>query len=215
MRHDINLIPKRSSVISAKTMFFIILITISGIIITGLYGLYLPLKTKNELKNLIKEKQEELLLYGGVYETFNTLTDQINSIITIKAAFEALKINNLKMTQILQDFQDNIPKNMVIQNISYSNSNGELLMEGLSPTYKEIAQYIVKLRQLDYILDVGFTSAELEKDEMNADSSKVTDSEADVAMHKFKIIVSLKTSGSITSATGLPESNTTDEKGGQ
>jgi Tfp pilus assembly protein PilN len=215
MRHDINLIPKRSRVISAKMMFLIILITISGIIITGLYGLYLPLKTKNELKNLIKEKQAELLLYDSVEENFKTLTDEINSIITIKAAFEALKINNLKMTQIFQDFQDNIPKNIVIENISYSNLNGELLMEGFSPAYKEIAQYIVKLRQLDYILDVGFTSAELEMDEMNADTGIETDSKADAAMHKFKLKVSLKTSGTITSVTDLPESNTTDKKGGQ
>lgn len=208
MRNDINLIPKRNRIISAKMMSLILAISVGGIILMLFYGLLQPLKEKNEMKNIIAQKQEELLLYNSVEDTFITLTEQINKIKTMNSAFETLKSNTLKMTQIFQDFQKNIPEDITIQTISYSNSNGELLMEGVSPTYKNIAQYIVKLRQLDDILGVVFTSAELENPE-------VSNGDKGMTMHKFSIKVSLKTNNSTIAVPDLQEGDISDKKEGE
>lgn len=81
-------------------------------------------------------------------------------------------------------------------------------MEGVSPTYKNIAQYIVKLRQLDDILGVVFTSAELENPE-------ASNGDKDMTMHKFSIKVTLKTNNSTIAVPDLQEGDISDKKEGE
>jgi hypothetical protein len=215
---------KRNRIISAKMLFLIIIFSLSGSILMGFCGLYLPLKEKNDLKKRIGQKQEELSSYGSVEDRYIALSAQFSKITAINSAFKALKSNNLKMTQIFQDLQENIPGDIIIQNISYSNMKGELTIDGLSRNYKNIAQYIVKLRQLDYILDVGFTSVVLESPE--AETNTVTDAGTDIVtesgngnkdmpMQKFSIKISLKNKNSSITVTNLQEDTISDEKGGE
>lgn len=213
MRNDINLIPKRNNIISAQMMFLVLLVSMGSFILMGYYGLYLPLNEKKELNDKIKQSQEELLLYSDVEETYISLLDQINNLNNINTVFELIKSNSLKMTQIFKDFQKNIPKDIVINKISYT--NGELLMEGLSPTYKELAQYIVNLRKLDYVLNVGFTSAEYKTPVVDQNNGTVASNGDEDNMYLFNITVSLKTYIPPTVEPTSQDGDTTDEKGGE
>lgn len=210
MRNDINLIPKRNSIISAKMMFMVLVISMSGLILMGYFGLFLPLNEKRELKSTIKENEEELLLYSNVDATYAATLEQVENLVGLKTVFEALKNDNLKMTQTIKDLQENIPKNIIVNKIDYK--DGELLMEGLSPTNKEIAQYIVKLRQLDYVLKVDFTSAEVD---VSLDNGTDTGNKKEDMMYLFKITVSLKTYNVPVVDQSLQEGDTTEEKGGE
>ena len=207
MRNDINLIPKINGFVSTKTMIIVILASMCSFLMMGFCGVFLPLWEKNELNNKIMQKQEKLLLYSNVEVTYITLLDKINKLNNLNTVFESLKSNQNKMTEIFKDFQENIPDNITIHNISYSNE--VLLMDGVSPSYKEIASYIVNLRKLEYVKNVGFTSAEY-KMPVNTDTGNGDED----SMYQFNISVSLKTNNPPTPEQTLQQGEITDENGG-
>ncbi len=166
MINDINLIPKNSKNASKETMFIFTVAYLCLAVIIVFFGYFIPLHQRNQIKSKIAQKEEKLQQYADIKETYINLTDTLREMQNKVTYFEALK-NSLKMSQVFDDLEANIPRNINIVNLSLA--EGTLTINGVSPSYEEAAQYMVKLRKLDYVNDVSFTNAVLEDDEENSE----------------------------------------------
>ncbi len=178
MINDINLIPKSSKNTSRETLFVILGAYLCFTIVVVFFGYFIPLQQKSSVKHKIAEKEEELKQYADMDDTYIKLTDTISEMENKVTYFEALK-NSLKMSKVFNDLEENIPREINISNMSLA--EGILTIAGVSPSYKEVAQYMVKIRGVDYVKDVTFSSAVLEDDE--EDSNK--------KLYDFNIYVNL------------------------
>jgi len=161
MIYDINLIPKSYRKISREALFVITLGFVCCVALTTFFGIYVPLQEKKELSSLIKEKESELLSFTDMEVEYILLLNQVDEISNSALTLESIKNSNLKMTQTLHDLEESIPKNIKIKGITLV--DGILMIEGSSPTYKEISQFIVKIRNMEDVLGVTFTNATAEE----------------------------------------------------
>lgn len=201
MIYDINLLPKRKKRVSGKTIFMISFVCICCAIVLAFCGVYLPLHTKSDLNNKIKDQQEELQSYTANDVYYMELTQQLKNVNQMITAFDELKNNRIQGTEILNRIEECIPKNIVIESLTMDHSL--LTIEALSPSYKEMAQFVVKAREIEKVLDVKFTNANLEAD--------TTEEAGDEELHRFQMFLSLDVRDLITD---LQSEQTTEVKNG-
>lgn len=188
MIYDINLLPKRKNKVSGKTLFTIFSFIILGIGVLAFFGIYLPLNMKNQLSDKIKRQQRELQTYTANDVQFIELTEQINNLKQMISALDELKNNRFQGTKILDSIEESIPKNIVVESISLESNL--LTLEALSPSYREIAQFVVKAREIEKVLDVKFTNAYLQPDTEEQAGNK--------ELYRFQIFITLDAQDLIT-----------------
>jgi len=182
MIYDINLIPKSYRKISREALFVITLGFVCCVALTTFFGIYVPLQEKKELSSLIKEEESELLSFTDMEVEYIHLLNQVDEISNSALTLETIKNSNLKMTQTLHDLEESIPKNIKVKGITLG--DGILMIEGSSPTYREISQFIVKIRNMEDVLGVTFT---------NATAEEKLEDEDEGELHNFNMNVVLNT----------------------
>ncbi len=180
MINDINLIPKGSKKEARKEMLSYAFVYLWLVVVLVFAGYLIPLLQKSQTASRIAEKEYELQKYRDTDESYIQLTNTLADMKDRVAYFELLR-NSLKMSQIFKDMETNIPQGINISNMSLI--EGTLNISGDSPSYKEVAQFIVKLRGLDYVNNINFSNAALEDEEENADE-----------LYNFNMIVTLNIS---------------------
>ncbi len=169
MINDINLIPKSSKSESKKTILTMAVMYLCFALVVVFLGYFVPLQQRSSIKSKIAQKEEDLKKYANMNETYNNVSDTISELQDQIIYFEALK-NSLKMSKIFDGLEENIPSNVYISDMSMA--EGILTLTGVSPSYKEVARYMVKLRGLEYVNDVSFSNAVLEDEETGSNAGK-------------------------------------------
>jgi len=157
MIYDINLIPKAKKNVSSETIFITTTLSLCCIALLIYFGFYLPIQQKYSLSKQISEQENELLSYSDTQEQYSSILNQVNEFIRTDLTLGTLKSSNLKMTKILNEIEKNIPKNVIVKTMTLE--EGLLTIEGNAPSYQNIAQCIVKLRNMENVLGVTFTNA--------------------------------------------------------
>ncbi|MGB8453810.1 MAG: PilN domain-containing protein [Anaerocolumna sp.] len=183
MMNDINLIPKSGKNASKETIIISTVAYVCLFIVIVFLGYFIPLHQKNQIKREIVQKEAELLKYADTEETYQNLTNTISEMQNKITYFDTLK-SSLKMSKILGDLEGNIPSSINIVNMSLA--EGILTINGVSPSYKEVARYMVKLRALDYVKAVSFSSAVLEDDE---ESKELYDFNINIILNMPEIVL--------------------------
>lgn len=168
MRDDLNLVPRKESATLNSSIVDIIMIYILTFLCLILFGVIKPNDKKAEIEKQIAEKEQELQQYATVDEEYEELTEKITEIKNNKKIVEQLT-DKKKFGDILKDIQNIIPDDVVIKNLSYSDDS--LTISATSSDIIDIAQFMVKLRQLDYVQSVKFSSASNKKSENSSDTS--------------------------------------------
>lgn len=174
MVYDINLIPKTRINASQKARFVVISVVLLFAVLLGILGLYLPTRTKLKLIDQIKKQEKELMAYSTVNEEFTTLTATMDDLKRMEGILKQLKDNNLIMTELLADLETCIPNDITIKTLAFD--EGMLTLDGSSPDYEKIAQYIVNIRKLNRVINVTFLSAATDQElteEGTMDDSKI------------------------------------------
>lgn len=168
LRDDLNLVPRKESATLNSSIVDIIMIYILTFLCLILFGVIKPNDKKAEIEKQIAEKEQELQQYATVDEEYEELTEKITEIKNNKKIVEQLT-DKKKFGDILKDIQNIIPDDVVIKNLSYSDDS--LTISATSSDIIDIAQFMVKLRQLDYVQSVKFSSASNKKSENSSDTS--------------------------------------------
>jgi type IV pilus assembly protein PilN len=161
MINDINLIPKSNKKASRATILINTAVYLCFAIVIAFLGYYIPVLHRSQIENQIAQKEYDLQQYADTETTFNDLTKTIHEIQNKITYFDSLK-SSLKMSQIFNDLEKNIPRDVIITSLSLN--EGTLAVNGVSPSYKEIAQYMVKIRGLDYVNGVSLSNADMEEE---------------------------------------------------
>ncbi|MDF2537650.1 MAG: hypothetical protein K0S76_671 [Herbinix sp.] len=175
MIHDINLIPRVKKKASGELTFITITLVLGLMVLTIFYGFYLPMQQKNSLIAQITEQEAELLNYSGTQHLYLDLLNQVQNINNTDEIINTIKASNIEIAKFMRELEVNIPPKVIIKNMSLT--DGILNMEGTAPSYKEIAQYIVNLRNMNSVYKVTLMGAKKE--------------EANEATEAFTIYVSL------------------------
>lgn len=172
MRNDINLLQKKQSSVSRKTLTYILIISIFVIICFSGICVVLPNISKGMIQNNITNKEKELQSYAAVeaeyQEALNNTTEIKEQINTI----DQLKNNTRSFTQIFDDIQVIMPQDITLTKMNYHDDSID--MEGIALEVVNIAQFMVKLRQLEYVQSVKVTSSELDTESEEGYSYKIT-----------------------------------------
>lgn len=179
MIYDINLIPKAKKNPLSTAYLIAFLIFLASSVLIAVFGFYLPFKEKNSLKDLIKEQEREIASSLEEQNTYATLLDQTAAISQTSISLDYLKENNLKMTKLMKDLENNMPEGILCSEMSLE--GGLLIIKGISPTYTEMAAFIVKLRKMENVSQVTFLNAAMEDAADDADEK--------AAMYTFEIDV--------------------------
>lgn len=158
MIYDINLIPKSKVKTTGNTNTLLLLSALAAVVLLGILGFYFPFQQKLALENQITEQKSTLLSYSDTEETFTSLQNSLDEINTTNQMMDTIESNNLKITDMLNDIETNMPKNIVIKAMTLD--AGMLTIEGISPTYTEVADFIVNLRNIENVGSVSFMSAQ-------------------------------------------------------
>lgn len=161
MNHDINLMPKKSK--ASMEMFFIS----SAVLIIIFLGLgylsFFKLIEKSNLEENIRNMEDELLSMAGVEERYNELTEEWEYLNRIDMTFRQIKDGKLMITGVFDEIEQCMSENITITTLSISNRS--ININGTSSNNKEIAQFIVNLRNLDSVSDVQFNNSSNGEDE--------------------------------------------------
>lgn len=158
MIYDINLVPKARKKASGQGMFLTAAVSIFCLVAVLFFGVYKPMKEKNDLKEQIREQEEELASYADVQARHTSLLAEIEAAEQTDKIMQILTDSNLKMTEILDDLEESVPKNITIESISLA--EGLITIKGIAPTYQSMAEYVVNLRKMKNVLNVTFLSAQ-------------------------------------------------------
>lgn len=174
MKADLNLLPKKKSNISTKS---VAIISILGIIVLGLVGyflVYVPNAEKNRISKEIEEKQEELDKYKGLDEELTQLNAEISELNKIISMVDGISSEYVEMTEKLKNIVDAIPVEVFLKNISYSADT--IQMDGEGPDYTDIARFMVNLRNIKDVDKVSLSSVNhfQEEDEDDNEITKYT-----------------------------------------
>lgn len=175
MVYDINLIPKARKSTSQKNRLVWMVVVLLFAVLLSFFGFYLPIQTKLALIDEIGNQEKELLDYSTVNEEYTMLTARLEDIKRTEVMLKQLKDNSLLITDLLTDLEDCIPKDITIQSLALD--EGMITLDGSSPDYEKIAQYIVNIRNIDRVIGVSFLSAatdqEIIDDGTATDDSKI------------------------------------------
>lgn len=153
MKADLNLIPKKEAVISKQTIFIGVLLAAVIFLVVGYFFVYIPEAEKKSILNEMKDKQTEIDSYDGLDEQDAQLTKEITALKKLINAIDELKIKNIKITDRIADIGEIIPVEVMIDSISYS--DGFMNITGTAPDMIQVAQFMVNLRKMDYVLNVS------------------------------------------------------------
>jgi Tfp pilus assembly protein PilN len=214
MIYDINLIPKTKKNTSSNTANISVLIFLLCILVIAVFGFYLPYLKKESLKDQIQDKEDELSSYSGTEDTFLSLMSESVKLNQANTLVEQIKSNKINMTEILSFLNDNTPDDLLVTSFSYE--TGLITIEGEASTYTEIAQFIVKLRNMNKVTAINFTHAEVEEESDVPDQSN-----NNKKINKFTLYVRLdvvdafsviqQTEATKTSVENSPEDTGTEE----
>lgn len=163
MIYDINLVPKNKKNASGKSNFLIVLIGLFTVIILAVFFFLFPLQQKLSLIKQINALENELTAYSEVQTEYSSLVreeDHYNQVLT---ALDSLKGSRRKVTTLLDEIEGGMPKNAVMKSLNLE--DGILTIVSSATSYREMAQFIVKLRSLEGVLDVTFTNATAQEEE--------------------------------------------------
>lgn len=190
MKADLNLIPKKEAIISKQTILIGALVAAFIFLVGGYFLVYIPKAEKDGILKEIKNKQIEIDSYAGLDEQHAQLSNEIAELKKLINAINELKIKNIKITDRIADIGEIIPVEIMLDNISYS--NGLMNITGASPDMIQVAQFMVNLRKMDYVLEVSNSSLKYD-DQGNStvDSEDPEDSEDidDKSGYKFNLSV--------------------------
>lgn len=173
MIYDINLIPKSKVKSSANLNVALLILFVTSAALLVTLGFYLPYQQKLSLKREIRNQEATLLTFTGTQETYSSLQNQIEEVNSTDLLLDTIKSNNLKMTTIFNNVENSIPKDIIISSMSLE--AGMLTLVGTSPSYTEVAGFIVNLRKVDNVAGVAFMSASAESSSEAAGSDNTQD----------------------------------------
>jgi Tfp pilus assembly protein PilN len=170
MIYDINLVPKNKKNTSGKFNFLIMLIGLFTVVVLTVFFFLFPLQQKLSLMNQIQNCENEITAYSEVQTEYSSLViaaDHLNQILT---TLNSLKGSRVKMTALMDDIEGCMPKNATMKSINLE--DGLLTIIGSASTYREMAQFIVNLRNIEGVLSVTFTNATVEEDANGSESKQ-------------------------------------------
>ena len=169
MMYDINLIPQTKKNASGRINSTMIFIGLFCFVVLAVFFFYFPLQQKLSLNKQIQAKEEEITIYANVRGEYDTLSAQSDQLKQIALNLEHLREDKLKLTELINHVEESMPKSITANRIQLE--EGLLTIEGSSSAYKDIAQFMVKMRQLEGVLSVAFMGATANEDLEEGDSN--------------------------------------------
>lgn len=152
MRNDINLIVKRKQLTTPVPIVSVLLATFFVAVFAGYFGYYLPSLEKKLLQEEIATTEEKLNSYGDVDQQYNDALQKVNNLKLIAEAFDNLKNNDIKVSEIIKDFEEKFPESVILK--EFDLNEGVITLNGIASKYDDVARLILKLRELDYVNSV-------------------------------------------------------------
>ena len=185
MKADLNLIPKKEALISKKAIIIGALLTVVIVLVVGYFFVYIPKNEKDSILREIKNKKTEISSYDGLDEKQAELNKEKEELRKLIVAIDELKIKNVKLTNRIADIGKIIPVDVMLNTMSYN--NGVMNITGTSPDMINVAQFMVNLRNMDYVLDVSHSTLSFDNQSSYAEDDE--DDIEDKRSYKFNLTV--------------------------
>lgn len=185
MKADLNLIPKKEALISKKAIIIGALLTVIILLVVGYFFVYIPKNEKDSILREIKNKKTEISSYDGLDEKQAELNKEKEELRKLIVAIDELKIKNVKLTNRIADIGKIIPVDVMLNTMSYN--NGVMNITGTSPDMIKISQFMVNLRNMDYVLDVSHSTSSFDNQSSYAEDDE--DDIEDKRSYKFDLTV--------------------------
>ena len=185
MKADLNLIPKKEALISKKAIIIGALLTVIIVLVVGYFFVYIPKNEKDSILREIKNKKTEISSYDGLDEKQAELNKEKEELRKLIVAIDELKIKNVKLTNRIADIGKIIPVDVMLNTMSYN--NGVMNITGTSPDMINVAQFMVNLRNMDYVLDVSHSTSSFDNQSSYAEDDE--DDIEDKRSYKFNFTV--------------------------
>ncbi len=185
MKADLNLIPKKEALISKKAIIIGALLTVIIVLVVGYFFVYIPKNEKDSILREIKNKKTEISSYDGLDEKQAELNKEKEELRKLIVAIDELKIKNVKLTNRIADIGKIIPVDVMLNTMSYN--NGVMNITGTSPDMINVAQFMVNLRNMDYVLDVSHSTLSFDNQSSYAEDDE--DDIEDKRSYKFNLTV--------------------------
>ncbi len=185
MKADLNLIPKKEALISKKAIIIGALLTVIIVLVVGYFFVYIPKNEKDSILREIKNKKTEISSYDGLDEKQAELNKEKEELRKLIVAIDELKIKNVKLTNRIADIGKIIPVDVMLNTMSYN--NGVMNITGTSPDMIKISQFMVNLRNMDYVLDVSHSTSSFDNQSSYAEDDE--DDIEDKRSYKFDLTV--------------------------
>lgn len=205
MKGDLNLVPKKESIISKKAFIIILLASLISLSAIGYFLVYLPNVENEEITREVRAKQTELEIYNGLEEEYSQLLLEITELNVKSLIMEDLKNRNIEFTKRLDDIGKGIPVDIIIQKISYTDGAMEIL--GNTPDYEKVAQFMINLKQMPNVTGVVLSGVDSIESPIQTE-----DGEDDSNQYVFDLTVYYKMNESLLD---IDEPNMPIEEGGE
>ena len=163
MIYDINLLVKRKSKVTKSTILLITILSVLCVTVIAIYGVIYPLNKVSNLKAEIEDKKTELASYTYNEAIYYQVQQELEETRNTLSSLNNLKENEFKSIWLFETIEDIIPVDVKIYELNYG--QGLLSMKGNSPTYKNIAQFIVKASEVDGMSNVKTTQVMIDNNE--------------------------------------------------
>lgn len=163
MIYDINLLVKRKSKVTKSTILLITILSVLCVTVIAIYGVIYPLNKVSNLKAEIEDKKTELASYTYNEAIYYQVQQELEETRNTLSSLNNLKENEFKSIWLFETIEDIIPVDVKIYELNYG--QGLLSMKGISPTYKNIAQFIVKASEVDGMSNVKTTQVMIDNNE--------------------------------------------------
>lgn len=163
MIYDINLLVKRKSKVTKSTILLITILSVLCVTVIAIYGVIYPLNKVSNLKAEIEDKKTELASYTYNEAIYYQVQQELEETRNTLSSLNNLKENKFKSIWLFETIEDIIPVDVKIYELNYG--QGLLSMKGISPTYKNIAQFIVKASEVDGMSNVKTTQVMIDNNE--------------------------------------------------
>lgn len=163
MIYDINLLVKRKSKVTKSTILLITILSVLCVTVIAIYGVIYPLNKVSNLKAEIEDKKTELASYTYNEAIYYQVQQELEETRNTLSFLNNLKENKFKSIWLFETIEDIIPVDVKIYELNYG--QGLLSMKGISPTYKNIAQFIVKASEVDGMSNVKTTQVMIDNNE--------------------------------------------------
>lgn len=202
MMLDINLLPKKTKGLSSQTKLLIFLLVIVYFLVIAFFCVIKPMADKASIKGDISKINESIASYNVTDLEFIDLSERLNSKKEEVARIKVFKENELKVDKLLDNIEENIPSALYLD--KFELANGLINISGYSKDYQDIAKFIVKLRSIERVENVVFTTAKLEDPHGQANEG-----ESNSQVYAFDISISID-QPDILNMAGYEAPNTTD-----